>query len=85
MVEGAIVCFVAAGVLAILGASFVYDISKGVGPTAGLATVDSIDPNRTYTFLRVKGKGVAWFVTVLTFVLSAGALVAGIVMMAMKH
>ena len=85
MIEGAIVCFVAAVVLAILGISFAYDIGKGVGPVGQLATVDSVDPSRTYTFLRVKGRGVAIFITVLTFLLAAGALVGGIVMLAMNH
>jgi len=85
MVEGAVVLFVAAGVLAILGISFVVDIGKNVGPVGQLATVDSVDSSRTYTFMRVRGKGVAIFITVLTFLLAAGALVAGIVMLAMKH
>lgn len=85
MVEGAVVLFVVAGVLAILGISFVVDIGKNVGPVGQLATVDSVDSNRTYTFMRVRGKGVAIFITVLTFALAAGALVGGIVMLAMKH
>jgi hypothetical protein len=85
MIEGAVVLFVAAGVLAILGISFVVDIGKNIGPVGQLASVDSVDSSRTYTFMRVKGKGVAIFITVLTFLLSAGALVGAIVMLAMKH
>ena len=85
MVEGAVVLFVVSGVLAILGISFIVDIGKGVGPVAELASVDSLDHSRTYTFLRVKGRGVAIFITVLTFLLSAGALVGAIVMLALKH
>lgn len=85
MVEGAVVLFVVAAVLAILGISFVVDIGKNVGPAGELATVDSTDTSRRYTFLRVEGKGVAIFITVLTFLLSAGALVGAIVMLALNH
>jgi hypothetical protein len=85
MIEGAVVLFVVAAVLAILGISFAVDIGKNAGPVGELATVDSVDPSRTYTFLRVRGKGVALFITVLTFALAAGALVGGIVMLAVKH
>jgi hypothetical protein len=85
MLEGAIVLLVVAGVLAVLGISFAVDVGKNVGPAGQLATVDSIDPSRTYTFLRVRGRGVAIFITVLTFLLAAGALVGAIVMLAMNH
>lgn len=81
MLTGAIICFVAAAVLTILGISFAYDIGKGVGPTLQGASVDSRVPLKTYTFLRISGKPVAIFVTVLTFLLAAGALVGGIAML----
>ncbi len=79
MVGGAIVLFVAAVVLVILGISFAVDISKGVGPAFEGATVDP--RGRRYTFLRVEGRGVAIFITVLTFLLAAGAAVGGIVLL----
>jgi hypothetical protein len=85
MLEGAIVLFVVAAVLVILGISFAYDVSKNVGPVGQLATVNSVDPSRTYTFLRVRGRGVAIFITVLTFILAAGSLVGAIVMLALKR
>ncbi len=85
MLEGAIVLFVVAAVLVILGISFAYDVSKNVGPVGQLATVNSVDSSRTYTFLRVRGRGVAIVITVLTFILAAGSLVGAIVMLALKH
>lgn len=83
MVGGAVTLFIAAGVLVILGISFAVDISKGVGPMAQGASVNSVDPNITYTFIRIRGRGVAIFVTVLTFLLAAGAAVGGIVLLAL--
>jgi len=59
MIGGAVVLFVAAVVLVILGISFVFDIKHKVGPVLEGATVDS--RGRTYTFLRIRGEGVAWF------------------------
>jgi hypothetical protein len=80
MLAGAITLFVVGAVLVILGISFVVDINQGLGPTASAATLDSRG-RRTYTFLRISGTGVAWFVTILTFILAAGALVGGIVLL----
>jgi hypothetical protein len=54
-------------------------------PSGKLATVNSVDPSVTYTFLRVRSRGLAIFITALTFLLGAGALVGGIVMLAIKH
>lgn len=82
MVPGAITLFVAAAVLVILGISFAVDISKGVGPGLSGATVDSRNPSRTYTFVRIESKGIAIFVTVLVFLLAAGGIVGGIVVLA---
>jgi putative exporter of polyketide antibiotics len=90
MVGTGIFLLIAAVALIIIGISFVYDIKKGIGPEVGVASVESPGsrddqrgPRRTYTFLRIRGKGVAWFVTILTFVLAAGALVGGIVLIVM--
>ena len=81
MVPGGIAFLVFGAVLIILGISFVVDIKKGVGPTLQGASVDSLRPHRTYTFMRIEGPAIAWFVTILTFILAAGAIVAGIVML----
>jgi hypothetical protein len=85
MVGGAIFLFIVAAGLVICGISFVVDIKQKVGPTVTGATVDSRDPRVHYTFLRISGTGVAWFVTVLTFILAAGAAVGGIVLLATHH
>jgi hypothetical protein len=82
MVGGAVTLFIVAGVLVILGISFAYDISQKVGPALAGASVDSREDHKTYTFLKVSGRGVAIFVTVLTFLLAAGAAVGGIVLLA---
>jgi hypothetical protein len=71
---------IAAIVVAVIGISFVWDIKQGVGPEATGGTVDS-RTQRTYTFLRIRGLGVAWFVTILTFVIAAALLVAGIIVL----
>lgn len=85
MIEAGVVCLVAGVVLAILGISFAVDCSKGVGPRGELATVDSRNPSQTYTFFRIESKGVAVFITVLTFILAAGGLITGIVLLAIHH
>jgi hypothetical protein len=70
---------IAALVVAVIGISFVYDIKQGVGPDA---SGGSVDPRgRTYTFLRIRGEGVAWFVTILTFVIAAALLIVGIILL----
>jgi len=79
MIGGAVTLFIAAGVLVILGISFVYDISKNVGPAFEAATVGP--RGRRYTFLRIEGRGIAIFVTFLTFLLAAGAAAGGIVLL----
>ena len=84
MVGGAVTLFIAAGVLVILGISFAYDIGKGVGPVLEGASVDSREDHKTYTFLRISGRGIAIFVTVLTFLLAAGAAVGGVVLLAIS-
>ena len=71
---------IAALVVAAIGISFVYDIKQGVGPDASGGTVDP-HSGRTYTFLRISSPGVAWFVTILTFVIAAVLLVVGIVLL----
>lgn len=81
MIPGGIALIVFGAVLVIMGISFVYDITKGVGPAFEGATVDSRNPRRTYTFLRIEGPAIAWFVTVLTFILAAGAVAGGIVLL----
>jgi hypothetical protein len=83
MLGGAIVLFIVAAVLVILGISFAVDISQKVGPTFQAATVD--DSGQSYTFLQVRGRGVAIFVTVLTFILGAGAAAGGIALLIVKH
>jgi hypothetical protein len=70
---------IAALVVAVIGISFLYDIKQGVGPDASGGTVDS--HGRTYTFLRISSPGVAWFVTILTFVIAAALLIGGIVVL----
>jgi len=84
-IVGAIVFFVIALALVGMGISFIVDIKKGVGPEGALATVNSVDPSTTYTFLRVRSRGLAIFITVLTFLLAAGAVVGGIVTLALNH
>ncbi len=85
MIEAGVVLLVAGVVLAILGISFAVDVSKGVGPGGELATVDSGDPSRTYTFFRIENKGIAIAITVITFLLAAGGLITGIVLLATHH
>ena len=85
VIIGAIVFFIIAAALVIMGISFIVDIKKGVGPEGTLATVNSVDPSITYTFLRVRSRGLAIFIAVLTFLLAAGAVVGGIVMLALQH
>jgi hypothetical protein len=82
MVATGITLIIVALVLAIIGISFIYDISKNVGPSLGGGTVDSNNPNRIYTFFRIRGKGVAVFVTVLVFLLALGSLGGGIAVFA---
>ncbi|HLY73378.1 MAG TPA: hypothetical protein VKU80_04600, partial [Planctomycetota bacterium] len=82
-IGGAIFLFVVAAALVIMGISFAVDISQKVGPTFQAATVD--DSGQTYTFLRVSGRGVAIFVTVLTFILAAGAAAGGIALLVLNH
>jgi hypothetical protein len=83
MIGGAIVLFVVAAALIIMGFSFAVDISQKAGPTFEAATVD--DQGQTYTFLQVRGRGVALFVTVLTFVLAAGAAAGGIALLVLHR
>lgn len=83
MIGGAVVLFIAAAALVILGISFAYDISQKVGPTLQAATVD--DRGQAYTFLQVRGRGIAIFVTVLTFILAAGAAAGGIALLILNH
>jgi hypothetical protein len=80
MVVLGVILIIGAVVVALIGVSFVYDIRQGVGPDA---TGGSVDPHsgRTYTFLRVRGVGVAWIVTILTFVIAAVLLIVGIVLL----
>jgi len=85
IVMGAIFMFVVAAALVGIGISFIVDIKNNVGPVGELATVNSVDPSISYTFLRVRSRGLAIFITVLTFLLAAAALVGGIVMLAIKH
>jgi len=83
MIGGAIFLFIAAAVLIILGISFAVDLSQKVGPTFQAATVDG--RGQTYTFLQVRSRGVALFVTVLTFILGAGAAAGGIALVILHH
>jgi hypothetical protein len=83
MIGGAIALFIVAAVLVILGISFAVDISQKVGPTFEAASVDG--RGQTYTFLQVSGRGVAIVVTVLTFILAAGAAAGGIALLVLKH
>ena len=48
-----------------------------------LPTVDG--RGQSFTFLQVKGRGVAIFVTVLTFILAAGAAAGGIALLILNH
>jgi len=83
MIGGAIFLLVVAAALVVVGISFAVDISQKVGPTFEAATVDG--RGQSYTFLQVSGRGVAIFVTVLTFILAAGAAVGGVVLLILKH
>lgn len=83
MIGGAIFLFIVAAALVIMGISFVVDINHKVGPTFQAATVD--DRGQTYTFLQVRARGVAIFVTVLTFILAAGAAAGGIALLILNH
>ena len=88
VIWGAVFLFAFGVVLIILGISFIADIRRAKGPAFEAATVETPVPpgqsrRRTYTFLRIESEGVAWAITILTFVLAAGAIVGGIVLLAM--
>ncbi|MFH8250862.1 hypothetical protein ACH3VR_10895 [Microbacterium sp. B2969] len=83
----AVFLFIAAAMLIVMGISFIADIKRGNGPVLEGATVESPgNPaalrRRTYTFLRVESETVAWIITVVTFLLAAGAAIGGIVVLA---
>ncbi|HVR84180.1 MAG TPA: hypothetical protein VMU54_07715 [Planctomycetota bacterium] len=83
MIGGAIVLFIVAGALIIMGFSFAVDYSQKVGPTAQAASVD--DRGQTYTFLQVRSQTAALLVTIFTFVLGAGAAAGGIALLVLHH
>ena len=75
-----VILIIGAIVVAVIGISFVWDLRQGLGPDATGGTVDP-HSGRTYTFLRISGRGVAWVVTILTFVVAAVLLIVGIVLL----